>query len=191
VILTGGAARSTLWPQILADVLGSPVSVPDHVESAALGAAVLAGRAAGVLPPGVAAEDPPGAGRESPGSGRVAYPSPAGQQAYDLLYERWTATCRIPGEGPGRQDVMTLDGTRLAWHRGPMNIEVAVPDDWTVGQTFAVQQLLQHAVREAQPVIALVRKDITPEQLRAIYGRIEEMIREAGLEVQPAPASSS
>ena len=42
MILTGGAARSMLWPQILADVLGSPVSVPDHVESAALGAAVLA-----------------------------------------------------------------------------------------------------------------------------------------------------
>ena len=88
VILTGGAARSTLWPQILADVLGGPVSVPDHVESAALGAAVLAGRGAGVLP-GAAADYPPGAGRESPGSGRVAYPSPAGQQAYDLLYERW------------------------------------------------------------------------------------------------------
>jgi hypothetical protein len=65
-----------------------------------------------------------------------------------------------------------------------MDIEVGVPDDWTVGQTFAVQQLLQHAVRDAQPVIALVRKDITPEQLRDIYGRIEEVIREAGLEVQ-------
>ena len=51
VILTGGAARSTLWPQILADVLGGPVSVPDHVESAALGAAVLAGRGAGVCCP--------------------------------------------------------------------------------------------------------------------------------------------
>ena len=93
VILTGGAARSTLWPQILADVLGSPVSVPDHVESAALGAAVLAGRGAGVPLPGAAADDPPGAGRESPGSGRVAYPSPARQQAYDVLYARW-ATCR-------------------------------------------------------------------------------------------------
>jgi hypothetical protein len=65
-----------------------------------------------------------------------------------------------------------------------MDIEVAVPDDWTVGQTFAVQQLLQHAVRYAQPVIALVRKDVTPEQLRDIYGRIEEVIREADLEAQ-------
>ncbi len=66
---------------------------------------------------------------------------------------------------------------------GTMNIEVAVPDDWTVGQTFAVQQLLQHAVRNAQPVIAIVRKDITAEQLQDIYRRIEEVIREAGLEV--------
>ena len=47
VILTGGAARSTLWPQILADVLGSRVGVPEQTESAARGAAILAGRAAG------------------------------------------------------------------------------------------------------------------------------------------------
>jgi len=102
VILTGGAARSTLWPQILADVLGGPVSVPDHVESAVLGAAVLAGRGAGVLAdrgagvllPGAPADDPPGAGWENPGPGRVAYPSPTGQQAYDLLYERWAARRR-------------------------------------------------------------------------------------------------
>jgi autoinducer-2 kinase len=92
VILTGGAARSTLWPQILADVLGGPVSVPDHVESAALGAAVLAGRGAGVLPPGAAADDPQGAARESLGPGRVAYPSPAGQRAYNLLYDQWATS---------------------------------------------------------------------------------------------------
>lgn len=70
-------------------------------------------------------------------------------------------------------------------HYGAMDIEVAVPDDWTVGQTFAVQQLLQHAVRDAQPVIALVRKDVTPEQLRDIYRRIEQVIRDAHLEVPP------
>ena len=28
VVLTGGAARGTLWPQILADMLGGPVSLP-------------------------------------------------------------------------------------------------------------------------------------------------------------------
>ncbi len=71
-----------------------------------------------------------------------------------------------------------------------MNIEVAVPDDWTPGQAMAVRQLLQHAMRDAQPVIALVRKDVTVEQLQDIYRRIEDVIREAGLEVQPAPASS-
>src|SRR6185295_12571701 len=89
VILTGGAARSTLWPQILADVLGGPVSVPDHVESAALGAAVLAGRGAGVLP-----GDPPDTRRARPGPEWVAHPSPAGQRAYDLLYERWRSSER-------------------------------------------------------------------------------------------------
>src|SRR5690348_10150505 len=45
---------------------------------AAFGAAVLAGRGAGVLP-SAAAGDPPGAGRESLGPGRVSYPSPARQ----------------------------------------------------------------------------------------------------------------
>ncbi len=68
-----------------------------------------------------------------------------------------------------------------------MNIEVAVPDDWTPGQAMAVRQLLQHAMRDAQPVIALVRKDITADQLQDVYRRIEEVIREAGLEV---PSSS-
>ncbi|HXJ27018.1 MAG TPA: FGGY family carbohydrate kinase [Streptosporangiaceae bacterium] len=88
VLLVGGAARSRLWPQILADVLGCPVSVAGHTESAALGAAILAGRAAGVLPdakplaaglpaagpgaatqgvPGPAAPGPPAAGPPAPG----------------------------------------------------------------------------------------------------------------------------
>ncbi len=64
-----------------------------------------------------------------------------------------------------------------------MNIEVAVPDDWTPGQALVLRQLLQHAVSNAQPVIALVRKDVTAEQLHDIYRRIEAVIREAGLEV--------
>ena len=44
---TGGAAKGRLWPQVIADVLGLPVSVPAVTESSALGAALCAGRGAG------------------------------------------------------------------------------------------------------------------------------------------------
>ena len=45
---SGGAAKGKLWPQIIADVLGLPVNVPAVTESSALGAALCAGRGAGV-----------------------------------------------------------------------------------------------------------------------------------------------
>ena len=45
---TGGAAKGTLWPQIIADVLGVPVHVPAVTESSALGAAICAGTGAGI-----------------------------------------------------------------------------------------------------------------------------------------------
>ena len=47
-----------------------------------------------------------------------------------------------------------------------MTIEIAVPDDWIPGQALALRQLLQHAVATAQPVVALVRKVITADQLK-------------------------
>jgi autoinducer 2 (AI-2) kinase len=43
VVFTGGAAKGSLWPRILADVLGVPVHIPAVKESSALGAAVCAG----------------------------------------------------------------------------------------------------------------------------------------------------
>jgi len=63
-----------------------------------------------------------------------------------------------------------------------MTIEIAVPDDWTPGQALALRQLLQHAVATAQPVITFVRKDITADQLKEIYARINALIQEAGLQ---------
>lgn len=62
-----------------------------------------------------------------------------------------------------------------------MVIEVAVPDDWTTGQALAVRELLQRAMHGAQPVISLVREDITPDQLDDIYHRINALIRDSGL----------
>ena len=65
-----------------------------------------------------------------------------------------------------------------------MIVEVSVPDDWTPSQVLATRQLLQHAVRTAVPVIAMVRKDVSPDQLQEIYDGIQALIREAGLEVE-------
>ena len=47
--LTGGGARSPLWRQILADILGLGLEVPENSEGAAFGAALLAGVASGVF----------------------------------------------------------------------------------------------------------------------------------------------
>jgi len=101
VLLAGGAARSRLWPQILADVLACAVTVAEHAESASLGAAMLAGRVTGLLPdetprgpgpePGaVPGEGPPDpADRAAARPARTVHPDPAGQRAYDELYARW------------------------------------------------------------------------------------------------------
>jgi autoinducer 2 (AI-2) kinase len=48
LVFTGGAAKGTLWPQIIADVTGTPVHVPVVKESSALGAAICGGVGAGI-----------------------------------------------------------------------------------------------------------------------------------------------
>jgi hypothetical protein len=63
-----------------------------------------------------------------------------------------------------------------------MVIEVAVPDNWTLGQALATRQLLQQVIRTAQPIITAVRKDVTADQLKDVQDRIEALIREAGLQ---------
>jgi len=46
----GGGARSDLWLQLKADICGIPLRVPQVTEAACLGAAILAGTAAGIYP---------------------------------------------------------------------------------------------------------------------------------------------
>ena len=48
--LSGGGARSAVWPQMFADVLGIPLWLPRCTESGALGAAIAAGVGAGIFP---------------------------------------------------------------------------------------------------------------------------------------------
>ena len=48
--LSGGGARSAVWPQMFADVLGIPITVAACAETGALGAAIAAGVGAGLFP---------------------------------------------------------------------------------------------------------------------------------------------
>jgi gluconokinase len=47
---TGGFARSPLWRQLLADVLGMPVGFPEGHEGSSFGAALVGMEALGVIP---------------------------------------------------------------------------------------------------------------------------------------------
>jgi len=46
--MVGGAAQSLLWPGILSEITGIPISIPDYDNWPALGAAILAGVGSGV-----------------------------------------------------------------------------------------------------------------------------------------------
>jgi autoinducer-2 kinase len=84
-VLTGGAAKGTLWPQIVADTLGIPIRIPVVKESTALGAAIYAGVGAGLY-------DHAGAAAERLVRFERTYqPDPAAATAYQDLYEQWLA----------------------------------------------------------------------------------------------------
>ncbi len=84
VVFTGGASKGTLWPRILADVLGLPVRVPRVKESTALGAAIFAGIGAGVYP------DVATAARQVVSFETTLDPDPEIHSRYRELYEKWT-----------------------------------------------------------------------------------------------------
>ena len=81
-ILTGGAAKGALWPQILADVLAIPVRIPAVSESTALGAAVYAGIGAGLF------ADAASTARDMARFERTVEPGAAVAE-YEDLYPRW------------------------------------------------------------------------------------------------------
>ncbi|MGC9523450.1 MAG: xylulokinase [Anaerolineae bacterium] len=78
--LSGGGARSALWRQILADVLGHELVTVNTTEGAAFGAAVLAGVGAGAW------ESVPGACRAIVKVVDRVEPQPSQVAAYEALY---------------------------------------------------------------------------------------------------------
>jgi ribulose kinase len=79
----GGGARSRLWTQIQADVLGQPLQLPRDKETMALGAAIWAGLGAGVF-----RDYGEAIGRMVHLEGTVA-PAPERRAIYDRLYRRY------------------------------------------------------------------------------------------------------
>ncbi|TPM24782.1 FGGY-family carbohydrate kinase [Mesorhizobium sp. B2-3-4] len=84
-VLSGGGSRSPHWPQMFADGLGVPITVPEARETGALGAAIGAGVAAGLFvdyEAGIAAMTRPRS---------VHQPDPAMTAHYDRRYRLYNA----------------------------------------------------------------------------------------------------
>jgi autoinducer 2 (AI-2) kinase len=83
VVLTGGASKGELWPQIVADTLAVPVRIPAIKESTALGAAIYAGVGAGLY------DDAARTATDILRFERTFEPRAEEVAAYDDLYRRW------------------------------------------------------------------------------------------------------
>ncbi|MFK9093776.1 autoinducer-2 kinase [Bacillus salipaludis] len=89
IVFGGGASKSDLWCQILADVLNKKVKVPVVKEATALGAAICAGVGAGVY----------GSFNEAIGKvvkfEKTFEPNEANQFIYEELYKKWEAIYKV------------------------------------------------------------------------------------------------
>ena len=83
ITASGGGSNSSLWLQILADILGKPVTRASTREAACLGVCILAASGSGFYPNGEAA-----AREMISGPGDTYYPSHARNAQYMLLYEQ-------------------------------------------------------------------------------------------------------
>jgi autoinducer 2 (AI-2) kinase len=81
--ICGGAARSKIWTQIQADVLGLPVRVPKVKEATSLGVAVCAGVGAGIY------NNISDAVKSLVQWETVVQPNDDAHRQYDTLYGKW------------------------------------------------------------------------------------------------------
>ncbi len=89
VQFTGGSSQGTLWPQIVADVIGRPLDIPVVKETTALGCAMLAAVGGGVFP----GLDAAVAAMASPIE-RTVEPDPAVTERYAEIEARWSTVNR-------------------------------------------------------------------------------------------------
>lgn len=89
--LAGGATKSAAWSQIVADITGLPVRVPEVADLACVGAAVLAGTGSGVY--GSLSEGY----RSLAVTEHVLMPDPESAAKYASLFEEYKRTARMLG----------------------------------------------------------------------------------------------
>jgi xylulokinase len=97
VVLLGGGARSALWAQIRADLLGVPHRVAAHTDATPIGAAMIAAVAAGIAPDlaTLAALAPPPSATFTPDPAGVG-PAAAAYGRYQRLVEQLAPLARSP-----------------------------------------------------------------------------------------------
>ena len=102
VVLSGGAAHSPVWCQILSDVLGRPVLTPREAEGTAIGAAIYAAAGVGLYKTTAEAA----AAVVRPGAEYL--PNMANHELYLSEYERWRELYKNGLELLGRGLVKSL-----------------------------------------------------------------------------------
>jgi xylulokinase len=109
VRISGGGAKSQLWKQILADVLGVELVTVNTTEGAAFGAALLAGVGAGLYPDVPQAVDKmiQITGSTQPSSATVAYQElyPRYQELYPALADQFAQLAKISSESQVMSEV--------------------------------------------------------------------------------------
>ena len=84
-VFAGGGSKGALWSQILSDVTGLPVRVPEVKEATALGCAIAAGTGAGLF------ADMASTGERLVKWSREFTPNPAHRELYDGMMQKWQA----------------------------------------------------------------------------------------------------
>jgi len=85
LVFAGGGSKGALWSQILSDVTGLPVRVPEVKEATALGCAIAAGAGVGLY------ADMASAGEKLVSWQREFTPNPAHRELYDGMMQKWQA----------------------------------------------------------------------------------------------------
>ncbi len=104
IVAGGGGAKSRLWTQIQADVLGQPIHLPRDKETMALGAAIWAGLGAKLF-----ANYQEAIGRMVHIE-RAVLPAPERREVYDRLYRQYVAL--YPAARPVMHDMAALGAGR-------------------------------------------------------------------------------